>query len=295
MTEEKLNDVIVESKRLNDPEAEERAIAALAEYLYTSLHKFKLKSVSDDNRGDFILWMYPRFRGIIRNFDPARASFRTYLYSIVTLSYQTFLRTQFLHVAQQKAYETEEITRILSIETEKNNLQRWGESVAESPALYKKAIFSEETTKKKVVLFRKILLLALKSGSCLDEATIDNVSALTGYSTAYIHEKIHCLRRECKTKYDKLHRDREQQNSLYIRAQRCLQEMKMLDNESARYVEIEQEYRYCVKRLNKIRKNSARRIYTPSNRQLASVLGISRGTIDSTLASIRKRRYPDVS
>ena len=67
--------------------------------------------------------------------------------------------------------------------------------------------------------------------------------------------------------------------------------MKSFEKDSIRYENLEKEYKYCIKRWNDIRNSPERKIYTPSNRFLAVTLGISRGTIDATLASVKENEY----
>ena len=87
----------------------------------------------------------------------------------------------------------------------------------------------------------------------------------------------------------------EQQNATYVRAQKSLFEMKYLDRDSSRYLALEKEYRYCVKRLESLRAQSLRQIRSPSNRFLAATLGMSRGTVDATLAAALQGEYPEQS
>jgi DNA-directed RNA polymerase specialized sigma24 family protein len=299
MTEGTLLARIEEYRACGTPERKDRAVAALIEYLYESLFKFRLDGLTDDTRSDFILWMYPRFPGIVEQFNPERASFKTYLNWVVRLSYRTFIRNLYSREARQRIYEIEETARLRSVEDEWCDGNGTIAGAAEKICDYELTELLEKTAKlsekQRTIFNRKVFLLACKAGNYLDDAQIKQVAAVIGCGEESLREKIDQLRQECGTKHDRQRRTEEKINGYYVRSQRCLYEMKLMDKDSARYESLRKEYDYCVKRLETVRHQAKRHIRVPSNRQLAATLGISRGTIDSTLASAFHHEYPDAS
>jgi len=295
MTEEGVLKLINGCRNSCGDQPKRDAIAGLCIYLYGNLDRFRLENLDEDTRGDFIAWIYPRFAGIIDQFDPSRASLRTYLTWVVRLSWRTFLKKRYSNLARQKVFEIEEMTQILSRETEFADAGEDGGYTAEIAPGYADGGDSGLSPKRREILSRTVFLLACKAGNYIDDASIRQVSRVTGYSERYILDKIEVIRMKCSKKRDAELRLAERKNEYYIRAQRCLYEMKFLDRESARYFQLKKEYEYCIRRIDTIRTRESRRIRTPSNRLLAATLGISRGTIDATLASARKDRYPEPS
>jgi hypothetical protein len=301
MTEDHLNSLI--DSYINTAEKEEdrkknlleKAVAGLGEYLYLNLTRFKLDYLTEDIRSDFILALYPRLNKIIRQFDPEKASFRTYIRSVVRLSYHTFTRNRYGCEARQKVYETEEATRLLYLEAEKSLPEDRYSMVYEDEISYfmQQALSKTDrmSKKKQEIHARKIFLLACKTGSFLDDTVIARIAELTGYKISYISDKLEHLRGECEKKNEKMKRNLERLTGFYIRKRRCLYEMKYLDKDSSRYISLEKEYRYCIKRWTDIRLRNSRQIHSPSNRFLADILGLCRGTIDTTLASGSNQRY----
>jgi hypothetical protein len=321
MIDEKLLEVI-KDYRLNPDDARlERAVRELGSFLYGGLKRFKIDVQSDDSRSDFIAWIYPRLPGIIRHFDEERASFNTYITWVVRLSWRTFWRNQYSRDACQRVLETEAFTTLLSVEADRANANEWNSCTADTGRTYarkplvpplaprsgtgskaarerrRKPARSESlpSAKKREIEARKVFLLACKAGNFLDEAAIGKIARLTGYDEAYIRSTVAIIQDRCKVKRERMQAIREQQNATYIRAQKNLFEMKYLDRDSSRYLALEKEYRYCVKRLERLRTQSLRQIRSPSNRFLAATLGMSRGTVDATLASALQGEYPERS
>lgn len=287
MTEKTLNTLLEKSKKDGMPN--EPAIAALAEYLYTNLARFRLDYLDDDTRGDFLVSIYPRLGRIIEQFDPERAAFSTYIRSVVRLSWRTFTRDRYGSEARQKVYNTEEATRLLSMEAECTRKGEWPRIACDDEPVYmlERAFSAEDrlSRKKQELHARRMYLLACKSGLMLDDRMLCLIAARTGLDRDFLRVKLEEIRDSCAIKKEKLQKCIEKRNGYYIRTQRCLYEMKYLEKESTRYSTLEKEYRYCLKRWTDMHRQALRKISTPSNRFLAETLGISRGTIDATLAS----------
>jgi len=289
MTETMLKALLENSTHDGTPQ--DTVIAALAEYLYTHLGRFRLEYMDEDTRGDFLVSLYPRLGKIIEQFDPQRASFSTYIRSVIRLSWRTFSRDRYGSEARQKVYCAEEATRLLSIEAEQDRPGGWSCIACDDEPVYMldRALQGGKnlSRKKQELRARRLYLLACKSGLMLDDRTLDRIAERTGFDREFLREKLEQIGASGGTRKEKLQKCIEKRNGYYIRSQRCLYEMKYLEKDSSRYGALEKEYRYCVRRWTDMRDRTRRKISTPSNRFLAEILGISRGTIDATLASRR--------
>lgn len=295
MTEETIHDLVMRS--IESQDAKDRAVSALAEFLYTRFYQFRLNCRDEDLRGDYLVWLYPRLAGIIVKFNPEKASLGTYLNWVIRLSFRTFMRNRYSAEAREHACETEETTRLLALETE-TELDRYdGFLVSDAARAYDRRDTRRDTRrlsdKKREILSRKLLLLACKSGNFIDDAQIERVARLSGYDEAYIREKIELVRKAGEKSRARAKRNVERQNGYYIRARKCLIEMKYVEPGSPRLETLEKEYRFCRMRWHTLRSGKRTRIRSPSNRFLAVTLGISRGTIDSTLAQAMKDGYAE--
>lgn len=295
MKEETLHEKIRElAASKGNPDADKKlAISGLAEFVYFNLYRFKLQWFDEDTRSDFLIWMYPKFDGIVRNFNPERSSVGTYLYMMIRHGYRSFMKERFGSEARQHAFEAEEMTRILSEQSDSDNSGQNQCAGSTEPLYAKRRTGSRRTIteKKKEILSRRILLLACKCGELVDDTMIQRAADLTGEDPEYFRTRIERIRERTSEKSAKARLNREKQNMYYIRAMGCAYEMRELDRSSARYRLLERRHAFCLQRLASARRQAKHQIKTPSNRELSRALGICRGTVDSTLASLRGERY----
>jgi hypothetical protein len=274
------------------------AIQALGEYLYLNLSRYRLALRDEDTRSDFLAWLYPGFPRLLSQYDPAKAGFRTYLNWVVLLNFKTFCREQYGNEARQRVYLLEEQTRILSEMAEKTNTGSWQELLSENVEEYHSNGAKRRrsrTSKNQEMTARKVLLLACKSGNGIDDELLANIVRQTGISEAWLRNRLDTVRQRWMLWLDRLRILREKRYAYYLRAQKSRLEMQNLDPDSTRYAILERDYRYCTKRVDDLKNQCARLQIAPSNRFLAQVLGMCRGTVDSTLASARKHEYSRVS
>lgn len=298
MNEETMQGYI--ARYIDDPSEEslEKAVPALGEFLYTHLKKYKLNIKNDDTRGDYIAWLYPKLPKIIRRFNPEKASFATYINWIVRLTFRTFCRGRYGQEACQLVYQTEEETRLMSIMAEQvctGNWDQYGPSAETNAPDEKPLTGKSRTVKRRELEARRLLLLACKAQHLLDDRDIARISRMSGFSVDYITRKLDMIRQKGLLACERLRTAREKEFSFYLRAQRCRFEMKDMEKDCTRYLYLEREYRYCIRRMRDLRARISRQMVAPSNRFLASTFGYCRGTVDSTLASAQNHGYSDSS
>lgn len=270
------------------------AVSGLAEFVYFNLYRFKLQWFDEDTRSDFVLWLYPKFEGIVLNYNDERSSLKTYLYMMIRHCYRSFMKERFGSEARQRVFEQEEETRILSEQIDMSDslqCQYTGSNEPANAPQSKKNKKPELTQKRKEVLARKILLLACKCSDLVDDALILQASELTGKDTLWFSSSLERIRERTAAKRTKVRLNREKQNMYYIRALGCAYEMQELDHNTARYRLLERRHEFCLKRLESARFQARHQNRRPSNREIARILGICRGTVDSTLASAYSDRY----
>lgn len=301
MIDEQVLAAIKSYQREPDGTKLDRAVRELGAFLYRGLSRFRIDCRNEDSRSDFIVWLYPRLPAIVRHWDENRSSFGTYITWVVRLSWRTFWRDQYGKEARQRILEADAFATLVSEETDRSNSSSWNEC-ADGDGDYcldarkrHQAACAGKSAKRREIEARKILLLACKAGNFLDESSVAKIACHTGYDEEYVRSTLATIRDRCAKKRALLQGMRERQNACYIRAQRCLFEMRYLERDSSRYRALEREYAYCVKRLERLRAQSAQQVKSPSNRFIAKTLGLSRGTVDSTLATALQEGYPDES
>ncbi len=295
MNESSLAQAVAVCKRNPTADNKKRAIDALGVFLYENLQKYRLSIRDEDTRSDFIVWLYPRFGGIIDRFDPDRASFGTFLNWNVRLTFRSFCRSRYGTEARQRVYEAEEETRIRSEMAEQENQGIWELYAGEPKPRAAAAPLKGGTHKRREIETRTLLLLACKAGYEMDDAMIDAISRHQNLDPRVLRERVELVRRQSLHCQDRLRVSREREYRYYLRASRCLFEMEQIDKATNRYQALERERAYCQRRIASIRDQIERQQKTPSNRFLAKTLGFCRGTVDATLAAAAQRGYSGVS
>lgn len=300
MTIEQVSERVHEFKNDGSPDALDSATHALGEYLYVHLVQFRLALHDEDTRSDYITWLYPKLSRVIEQYKPDKASFKTYLSWVVRLTFKTFCRDYYGREARQQVFMVEEQTRILSEMADRANRNEWNDAEYDNDCYGKKkfplmAENEHDTKKRRQVAARKIMLLACKSGTALDDGIIASIVKQTGMTESYLNSKLDCVRQRWMLSADRMRVLREKRFECYLRAQKSLMEMKQVDQDGSRYACLEHEYRYCTRRMAELAQQSRKLQCAPSNRLLAGILGMCRGTIDSTLASVKNHEYSDIS
>jgi hypothetical protein len=294
MTEEELLTRVTQYEKTKSPNDLQKAIASLGEFLYTKFYQFKVNCANEDIKSEYITWMYPRLGRIIQKYDSGKASFRTYLHWVIRLSFRTFLRSWYIVEARERAFESEARTQILTQQGDVFDEDYGVFEVAEKkhcPWEEKNPDKDRPSHKQREMNARSIFLLACKTCVPVTDANVARIVGATGYREDYVRDTLETIERAHVGKREQLQRVCEKQNGYYIRARQCLVEMESLEKGTPRYQRVEREYRFCRKRWNDLRTSPRRRVRQPSNRFLSRVLGISRGTIDSTLARMLKDGY----
>ena len=300
MTMEKLSDTVLSYKKEKSVLNKENAVNAMVEYLYLNLSRYRLALHDEDTRSDYITWLYPKISRIVEQFNPEKAGLRTYLNWVVHLTFKSFCRDLYGKEARQQVYLMEEQTRILSEMADRANSGQWQETLSDTGLSYPDTLRARNnkngtSSKKQELTSRKLLLLACKSGYALDDQLIAKIVHKTGMNEDDLRNQLNFVRQRWMLSLDHVRELREKRYGYYLRAQKSLLEMKNVTSDSTRYAYLEREYAYCIKRVEYL-KNQGERLHTaPSNRFLASVLGMCRGTVDATLASVRNHEYFDVS
>lgn len=268
----------------------ERAIKEVSLYLYLHMNKYRLKIRDEDTLSDFFVWLFPKIGGIVQRYNPERSLFTTYLSMTIRLTYRNFCRMRYTDQARQKVYQTEEEARILSITAEQYNSGNWNDYLSELETHYSDEENSQnkkpkrkKSAKQKEIEARRLLLLACKNAHLLSDSQIEAIARMAGFSQEFLKSRIDLVRQTAALAQDRIRLNREKEYTYYLRSQKCLHEMKELE-EGPLFEQIEKEYQYCLKRIADLRITISHQPASPSNRLLAKKLGFCRTVVDSALA-----------
>lgn len=327
---EDLNEKWNEFDLTKDPHDFEKLVHATASYIFFHFHYITgkpssvaghLNGVKEDHKSDFILYIYPQLKRIIEQFNPQKASFITYVTIISRFKYKKFCREQKNACGIQEAAENEEKTLWILHNMEKFQKEAvcedtsspdyietadehpgYGRRQASAPpyvffqnqdrVAFSGKGFAQYLKKHKS---RIVLLLALKSAFDISTEMIEKTAESCGMSSGELWNLIEIIRHDYGKHQERFETMKAQYYKYYIRTVVCKQHLKKLAAEcthnSPEIKTLERKNEFCErqKRRLKMKMQSVRR--TPSNRYLAALLNIPRGTVDSTLVRLKKELY----
>ena len=240
------------------------------QYLLDNLERYRVLEGGKNCWNEFLSWLYPRLARAIDQYRDLGSSFDAYITSLV-------------HGAAREYRCREADHRITEYACWQARAQEMCVCESESEYLESCEAFSIPRGIKP----RHILLLLLKSYYLVSDEFVDRVAGAIGMKAEVIMKMIYKLRTmRCERDTEILNlRDR-----LYCQHYRCLAYQKRLSavqpgtdyykKMEARCVRARQRFFSMKKRLGKMRVDA-------SNRMIADVVGIPKGTVDSSLFAVK--------
>jgi DNA-directed RNA polymerase specialized sigma24 family protein len=222
---------------------------------------------------DFLAWLYSRLSNAIDNYKNNGSSFDAYIYSIVCKAY--------------REYQMKDIERRITERTV------WAEKACEKVAENEEEYLAEtdEETLPPIASVqnpRQILILVLKSYYYLTDDFISRIAPALGMHKEEINMLIMELRDLRAEREQEVHDLRERVHAQFYRCLSFQYRAAMAPTNSAR----QQRYLNClnrgIKRLHAMRETLRKLHVDASNREIAEVLRVSKGTVDASLFRVRK-------
>jgi hypothetical protein len=248
-----------------------------------SKSKFVSALWTRDEYDDFISWMYPRIHNAIDAYKETGASFEVYLATIIRVA--------------AKEYRTRRITENVT------EYAVWTVRVPEQYAYEETPFYSQESSKKNRTKTphpaaaavkrrnnpRQLLILALKCYRYLSDDFIDKIARKIKIGRNKLAEMINEIRAV------RLERDNEicqMRERVYSQFYRCIvyeKRLSYLPENSPAAITMKQRGEKARKRLEGMRNRLASIRTDPTNRQVAEVIGISKGSVDAGLHALKTK------
>ncbi len=269
-----LEEVIREyrEKRITLKEMADEAIEAV----FKNPCYFKLDRMHEDERSDFIMYVYTKMNQIIETYNPNISSFRTYLANFINSMLRSWLRIYFRKQAHEKAIEEYAITEYavtVSDAEPEYEIEEHEHKQTPLPDNVKRYLRS---CMKRIPDSTKIMMLALKSEHFINSSHIKKLQKATGIPEEKILDMFLRLQGPLYKKKLLFNHHRELQNKSYI-----------LKKRSSLLLESTGDNSYMREQLKKSKEfhNDSWKRYTdklrrlkiiiPSNLEIAKILGIS--------------------
>jgi biotin operon repressor len=222
---------------------------------------------------DFLAWLYPRLCSAADNYKNNGSSFDAYIHIIVNRSYQEF---QMKNIEREiteravwsvKAYEKVSEDECLCL----------ADNAGEPPLPFTR-----------VRNRRQVLILLLKSYYFLSDDFISRIAPALGMNKEKIDALVTELRDLRAEREQEIHDLSERVHAQFYRCLSFQYRAASASPNSARY----RQYLDClergVKRLSSMRETLRKLGAEASNKEIAEVLGISKGTVDASLFTVRR-------
>jgi hypothetical protein len=232
---------------------------------YQRFHPYKW---SKDDFMDYLCWLYPRLSRAIERYQDRGASFDAYITSLVRWSAREYRSRETDHrITENTCWRTQ--AREMEVRSE--------EPVYPEPAF------------DAVPNPRQILVLLLKSYHYVSDDFLKRIAPAVGIEAEKLSDLVEELR---KMRLDREDEIRRLQERLYCQYYRCIafeKRMMVSVEGSAKHERMKGRLARARKRLASMRKRLAAIKIEASNRQVANVIGVPKGTIDSSLFAIKSK------
>jgi hypothetical protein len=240
------------------------------EYILKNGKRFKLHTWQQDECVDFLCWLYPRISKAIDKYHNEGSSFDAYIVIMIRWASREYIQNQATHRLIEQTY--------------------WDVCTRETEACEEEPDYDNNTAPfKKVSNPKQALLLLLKSYYFISEDFINKAAPAIGMEKEHLQRLVGELR-ELRIQRDEALK--EQKNHVHTQYYRCITLEKRLNIApvgSARHEKLQARLLRAKKRLEVMRKRLKRMRTEPTNRQVAKVLGVPKGTIDSSFFAIKAK------
>jgi hypothetical protein len=242
-----------------------------------------------DEYNDFLSTIYPRLQKAIDAYRDNGSSFEAYICNIMRMSEKEY-RTRLI---------TKSITEYTAWSIQIPDMYMYDEAssyIANNSSSKSEAVISSIVKKSggKIKNPRQLLALVLKCYYYISDDFIERIAPLLGMEMNELRELVNKLRKlRCKRDND-LYLMRER---IYCQFYRCIVYEKKLslaseDSNIAARLKIKNEK--ARKRLESMRKRIAGMRSDATNRQVAQIMGVKKGSVDSSLYNLKTKWNIDI-
>jgi hypothetical protein len=240
------------------------------QFVLQNYQRFHLFDWNEDKCAEYLCWLYPRLSRAIDNYKNTGASFDAYISAMIYWSAREYRTRETDHRITEYACwkaKAEEIA-VSSPEPE------YPERRAPLPPVPNP---------------RQVLVLLLKTYFYLSEDFLSRAAPALGIDK----EKLRCMVEELRSL--RLRRDeeiqglRERIHSQYYRCIAFEKRMESVSEDSAYYIKMREKLNRARIRLGTMKVRLAKIRMEATNRQIAKVLGVPKGTVDSNLHALKRK------
>lgn len=236
-------------------------------HIKTNSYLYKLHVWDEDRRMDYLCWLYPRIQKAIDAYREIGASFDAYIWTLVRGSSREFIER----------------------ETKRNNFEQsyWEAKAEESVYSQEKSLLDMQGSNPVIHNKRQILILALKCYSYLSEDAVQRTAKALDINIDVLHKHILSLRCKRLARDEYMHKLLDRIGLQYYRCLSMEKRIHAMPENSLFREELEGDLCKARERLDSMRRRYKGLRRLASNREIAEVLGLSKGTVDSSMHTLK--------
>jgi hypothetical protein len=241
-------------------------------YLLENRRDFYLAGWKEDDCVDFLCWLYPRISKAIDNYRYEGASFTAYIAAMVRLSSKEHRLRENEHWLTEKTYWCAASDEL---EVHSREPDYVAELVRDAPPF------------RQISNPRQALILLLKSYNFVDEEYLERAAPAVGVNKETLSGMVENLR-VLRINQDAASREmKERVYCQYFRCKTFERRMNAAYIHSPRHSALKKRLERAEQRLKNMKKALNALKTGASNREVAHILGLSKGTVDSSLHAVK--------
>jgi hypothetical protein len=234
-------------------------------------HRFCLNRWNQDEFFDYLCWVYPRIGKSIERYKDQGSTFDAYIGSVIRQSFKEFCFTMRDGMAIEHSWWNAHAENLYAAEDEAEYIAYDKKYPIDIPAKNN----------------RQILFLLLKCYYFLSDDFIERIAPALDIAKEDLLILINALHHLRKHQEDEIKLLRERINSQYYRCICFESRMRASPEGSAHHAKMKRYLEKGRTRLHSMRKHLSSMRLNASNKQIAELLGIPKGTIDSSIYALK--------
>ncbi|MDR2433387.1 MAG: hypothetical protein LBD47_02310 [Treponema sp.] len=232
---------------------------------------------------DFVSWLYPRLSKAVDSYRDTGASFETFIGAVIRWSAKEYRSRMADNKVAEYATWTLRAADLYTGQIEPEY------SVCESPSEAEYPFLADPSAPDLRKTPRQLLMLILKCYYYVSDDFLDRIAPMAGIEKEYLKRMIDKLR-ELRLKHDQELSDMKER--IHCQFFRCIvyeKRLAAMPENSAAAIMMKSRLQKARIRLAAMRKRLAGIRPDASNRQIAEVVGVSKGTVDASLHAVKAR------
>lgn len=246
------------------------------QYLLDNYERYRLFRGNRERWIEFVSWLYPRISRAVEYYRDNGSTFDTYINAIIKWSSKEYKSREAEHHTTEYACWK---ARAEELETRSPEPDYFDDPEEEDSVLFPLELFTQ----------RQILILFLKSYYFINDKFLDKVAEALEMEKIDLEQMVDRLHRIRAKKEERIHYHKEM---IYSQYYRCIAFQNRLSRAlpgSARYKKLKDYLERGRERFHSMKDRMNRIRLDATNKQIGELLGVPKGTIDSTLHNIREK------